>query len=84
MISQGFFWIEPDSGRVLKSVLTTHDMRVNLYANIEVDYRPDARLGVWLPAEMREIYQHGRRHTVRANASYRNYRRFDVYIRVIG
>lgn len=84
VILQGLLWVDPETGRILRTMLSTHDALSDLHATIEVDYEADPRLDLWLPYEMREIYQHRRRHTVRAEAKYRNYRRFEVEAKVRG
>src|SRR5262249_55508703 len=52
--ASGRFWIDPDSGRVLKSELTIADKRST--AKITVTYGAVAKLGVWAPVLMTEEY----------------------------
>ena len=54
--ASGTFWIEPDSGRVVKSELTLADRRST--AKITVTYAAVPKLSVWVPVLM----QIGRAH----------------------
>jgi hypothetical protein len=57
-----------------------------------VTFRPDARLGQWVPSEMRERYEGAwpdggpdgepRHYEITGTATYTNFRRFDVDIRI--
>lgn len=79
MPSRGRFWIEPDTGRVLMSELTTEDKA--LRAVIDVSYVPDPRLGLLVPAEMHErydLYTDGSR--VDGTATYGRFRQFQVKV----
>jgi hypothetical protein len=61
-------------------------------AEIAVTFRPDARLGQWVPSEMRERYEGAwpdggpdgepRHYEITGTATYTNFRRFDVDIRI--
>jgi hypothetical protein len=44
---------------------------------MSVVYRPDERLGLWVPAEMRETYTSGSER-IYGKAAYGNFRRFQV------
>jgi hypothetical protein len=73
----GRYWIEPDSGVVLKTTLRAGDWRVR--GDITVSYRLDPKVETWVPAEMSELYREARmRGDTTAKASYANYRRFQV------
>ncbi len=68
------YWIDPASGRIART-----DMRVSegLRSAVTVDYKPDGRLGLWVPAAMKESYDQGSV-MIRCEATYSNYRAFQV------
>jgi len=70
----GSFWIEPLTGRVLKSVMRTGEP---IAGEITVNYRRSDTIGLWVPAEMREVYKR-RGGNLTGRASYSNFRRFQV------
>lgn len=73
IVSSGTFWVEPVSGRVVRSQL------VAAGATITVTYepRPEA-LGMWVPVRMQEgyVYPTG---SISAIATYSKFRRFQVF-----
>ena len=68
------YLIEPSTGRV-----ATTEMRLKYPAVtiITVEYRPDEKLGHWVPARMDESYEQGQSR-IRSEATYSNFRRFQV------
>lgn len=56
--AQGTFWIEPDSGHVLRTELIIRSRRgtTEIAATIKVDYAQDPRQKLWLPRQMEEEY----------------------------
>jgi len=52
------FWIDPETGSILRSQTTVYDTPVDRQARNTVTFRLDAKLGVWTPAEMIELYDH--------------------------
>ena len=78
LLTRGRFWIDPTNGRVVRSELITGDARVERTARITVDYRLSPTLNLWLPAQMREVYEatDATRHrtTITGTATYSNYR----------
>lgn len=72
----GSFWIDPVSGRVLR---TTMKLEMNgVVAEMTVTYQQAAKAGeTWVPAEMREMYQSGVRR-LECVATYSKIRRFQV------
>jgi hypothetical protein len=88
---QGRIWVVPDDGRVVRSRLA---VKSDVDAEIDVAWREDARLTLWVPHEMREVYR-GRwsevggaperegTFAVRGVAKYSNYRRFEVESRIL-
>jgi len=77
--ASGSFWIDPDTGRVIRTMVGTNDGR--LRTEIQVTYREDPRLAVWVPAEMKERYE-TRSAVAQGTASYSNFRRFQVGVRI--
>jgi len=83
----GRFWIQPGSGRVLKSEFVIAS--AGNEAKVTVTYEPHAKLGMLVPVTMSETYLlsgaygDGTRFVTRANqieghAAYSNFRRFSV------
>ena len=80
--AEGKLWIEPDSGRVVRSELV---MKADgLTATIAVRYAADAKLGLWLPVRLDEEYaavsqsSSGGRPPTNGQADYRDCRKLDV------
>jgi hypothetical protein len=81
IVSRGRFWIEPDTGRVRRTLLLAGDGGSDVHAESDVIYRPHQEWGLLLPAEMREAYEQPTRPEemrVVCRASYANFRRFQV------
>ena len=80
--ASGRFWAEPASGRVLRTELVVGPDRATPWrAHILVNYKPMPENGVWLPAEMREVYDNPRKARagrITGEATYANYRRLEV------
>lgn len=73
----GRFWVEEESGKVLKTELVAIDTAVD--ARITVTYQTDPVSGAWVPARMEERYvRRGDPNEVRGLATYSNFRRFKV------
>jgi hypothetical protein len=94
--SSGELWIADADHAVLRTRLTLSDTNFSLRttAAINVSYRFDQRLAVWVPAEMREVYEQRGRGTYRgrlalfddrieAVATYGSFRRFETAGRLI-
>jgi hypothetical protein len=79
--AHGRFWIEPDTGVILRSEMTLGGTpRLSARATITVTYRLEPTLGFRVPIEMRERYDDPRRKrddVVIAVATYSDFRRFD-------
>jgi hypothetical protein len=75
--AQGRLWIEPATGRVVMTELTTDDFDVA--TTIDVTYQEDPVLRFSVPAEMRERYVLSPDNMiVRGMATYSRFRRFSV------
>ena len=55
MPARGDFWIDPKNGRVLRTEMT---LPLNEAAEVSllVDFRPEPKLDIWVPSEMREFW----------------------------
>ena len=75
-------WIDPGTGRVLKSELDAQLQR-GLRARITATYAPDERLRMWVPARMTERYE-TESHTITGEATYTKFRRFETDVKIRG
>jgi hypothetical protein len=75
--ASGRFWIEPSSGRVVRSELQMS--APNVMATVTVKYAGQFEPAIWLPASMDEEYDLiDRTVAVSGHATYSNFRRFRV------
>jgi hypothetical protein len=81
--AHGRHWIDPESGRVLKTELVVGDRNGEI--RISTWYRPDERLGIWVPAKMTERYDYPNSlyDFIQCDASYSNFRRFETGARIV-
>lgn len=80
--AEGRFWIDPASGRVLKTELRTgHRDRRQVRTTITVSYERNERLNMLVPVSMEETYFTGSE-TITGSARYSNYRRFETDARI--
>ena len=79
--AHGRFWVEPDTGVVLRSeMILGGSRRLSARATITVTYRLEPSLGFRVPVEMQERYdnpRHKRDDVVITHATYSDFRRFD-------
>jgi hypothetical protein len=54
-----------------------------LRARITAAYAPDERLGLWVPVQMKEVYETESR-TLTGTATYTNFRRFETEVKFVG
>ena len=77
--ARGRFWIEPATGRVLMSELILENNQVRCV--IDVNYQSQPILGLLVPIEMRERYDHLRdRSVIDGFATYGQFRQFQVNV----
>jgi len=83
---RGRLWIAPDTGVLSHAVL---EMDHPVKSRLEFDWRNEEKLGAWVPAEMRERYMRvrwpsrsRRPYDIMGTATYSNYRRFEVDVRI--
>jgi len=87
----GRFWLEPESGRVIRSELSVDS--ANARATITVTFGERPKLPVWVPTSMDEAYLWPSRSTtgnvnissgsIECHASYTNFRSFNVDVKTI-
>jgi hypothetical protein len=71
----GRFWIDPESGRVLKTEVAISGAGS---AKITVTYGPVPKMTIWAPVHMKEEYDGAE--MIRAEADYSNFRQFSVVV----
>jgi hypothetical protein len=86
--ARGRFWIHPERGTVLRSETTFRfevDGAQSARAYVATEYRPEPKLAMWVPVEMREEYENlpsakvgTFRGPTEATARYEGFRRFTV------
>jgi hypothetical protein len=82
--ARGRFWIEPDTGHVLRSELRaeaaiTRDWTRFVRATITVRYAEEHALNAWVPTTMDEQYElNAGDQVITGHAAYSSYRRFGV------
>jgi VWFA-related protein len=75
--SSGSIWVDPLTGRVLKTYLRAADAKISLSLEATVTYKRSDVLGLWVPSEMRETYRL-RGYSIEGRAFYSNFRSFQV------
>ena len=79
MPASGRFWIDPDTGRVLRSELVAEDYSIR--GIIDVSYQAGPIPGLLVPARMRERYELRREGSrVSGTATYGKFRQFQVKV----
>jgi hypothetical protein len=71
--ARGVIWIDPQDGRVLRTKLELGTGLSMEQMRVEVEYAPDAGLGVPVPVSMRERYD-SPSGKVDCKTTFRNYR----------
>lgn len=79
-------WVEPASGRLLRAQVNTKDVRLGMppfSAEIRVDFRDAAALGLLVPHEMKETFFVARNSQGTGVAKYSKYRRFQTSAKIL-
>ncbi len=77
--AEGTLWIEPETGRILKTEIVLSRKGVSsLQARTTVSYEQSAKLGMLVPSSLLEHYATNYGHTLDCRADYLNFRRFEV------
>jgi hypothetical protein len=79
VLSNGSFWIEPASGRILETELVSR--LHHIVATVHVKYEREPRFNVLVPVEMREKLRIPP-YDVEGTAKYNNFRRFEAIARI--
>lgn len=79
VFTYGRLWIDPVDGRVVRTEVRTGDDRSKLRSEITVRYRLDPELDIWVPDDMKELYQVGDGR-IEANAKYSDFQQFKVSV----
>jgi hypothetical protein len=76
--SRGYFLVDPITGTILETSLDAREESIT--ARFAVRYRSDAALGLWVPADMTELYvtRPAQSLVMGGKAKYTNFRRFQV------
>jgi hypothetical protein len=80
--TKGLAWIDPRTGRVLKTRLDPQ-VRRGVTARIITIYAPDERLQLWVPIGMEDLYETPSG-TLACEATYTNFRRFETEVKLLG
>jgi hypothetical protein len=87
IVSEGSFWIEPASGRIVETELVSQGLYemsgfpTRVVSTVRVQYQHDRRLDLFVPVEMRETLEVSP-NKVTGVAVYRNFRRFEATARI--
>jgi hypothetical protein len=82
VVSTGVFWIEPETGAVLRTELRAgENLGRRLRSLILVSYARSDRFDMLLPDDMNELYVTGRSR-IEGHATYSRFRRFETDVRI--
>ncbi len=81
VLSEGVFWIAPDTGAVVRTELRGAERPRGLTWLILVSYAHHDRFRMLLPDDMHEQYQTGRSR-IEGHATYSRFRRFETDVRI--
>jgi hypothetical protein len=81
---QGSFWIDPNTGRILKTetFIDAHTGRAHYRARFVVTYKLNKKLQILVPDKMQEKYD-SEFHRVEGTATYSNFRRFETEVKLV-
>ena len=89
---EGQIWIAPEDGRIVRMRFTAKGFLAERRGTAEIDvtWRADPQLGLWVPSTMQERYSGpwpddsaDPRSTITGTATYTEYRRFGTDVRII-
>ena len=86
LYSEGTVWVDPATGRILRTQHRLEDAASDLRTTMDVRFRAEPRFDVNVPVEMTEEYVHIVPRLgayTRCHARYSNFRRFEVKSRLI-
>ena len=79
-------WVETGTGRLIRAQVKTRDARIGVLpfvATVWVDFKPEEKLGLLVPVEMKEEFYAGRFRDGTGTANYTKYRRFQTSARIV-
>ena len=81
--SAGTLWVNPVDGAVVRTRLELRGFdNAGSRAVIDVTYRRDPALAMWVPARMTERYSGGSQGTATTSATYQDFKRFQTSVRI--
>jgi hypothetical protein len=81
--ASGTLWVNPADGAVVRSRLELDGFHgAGSHAEIDVTYRKDAGVGMWVPARMAEKYSGGMAGTATTTATYKDFKRFQTSAKI--
>lgn len=80
----GRVWIDPATGTLLRAALRIGvDKGASEFLHIDVTFRLEPQLRMWVPARLRELHEITTRHVQTGQATYVDYRQFVVQSRIL-
>jgi hypothetical protein len=81
--SSGTLWVNPVDGAVVRTLLALNGFRgTATHASIELTYRQEPALGMWVPSRMTENYSGGRTGNATTVAAYTDFKRFQTSAKI--
>ena len=81
--ASGTLWVNPADGAVVRTRLELDGFHgAGSHAEIDVVYRKDAGVGMWVPARMAEKYSGGMAGTATTTATYKDFKRFQTTAKI--
>jgi hypothetical protein len=81
--ARGKYWIEPQTGQIVRTLLELNDRHSRVAGQITVRYGRQPAFDVLVPLEMREMYKADAGEQVTAVATYSDFRRFETAARIL-
>lgn len=81
--SSGTLWMNPADGAVVRTRIELNGFRGSgSHAEIDVTYRKDAAVGLWVPSRMVERYSGGTAGAATTAATYTDFKRFQTSVKI--
>lgn len=80
--AEGRIWLDPANGRIVQTELSLRFEKGSA-ARITVHYAPEAKISLWVPVRMDEMYTLDSGQMITGRADYRNFRMFSVDVNTI-
>jgi hypothetical protein len=82
VVTKGLVWVDPATGRILQTQIDPQ-LQKGLKTRVTVTYAREETLDLWVPVEMKEVYELESR-TITGAATYTHYRRFETAVKYKG